>query len=562
MRLAGLVIRNYKCIGSAPCRINIDEIVVLVGRNNAGKSTVLDAYEAFASSGKELDESHFHNGNTKNPIEITGVFIDISPEDESHIGKKWTHDDAPYGKCVKVRWVWASPQERGQKQSFNPETQSFEEGGVGGWDSLFRSRIPEPIRIRPTDPIDETQTKIVAILREYVKKSLKEDKASTQSAIAEIEKLAKKLYDASKSSFDEISNRITASVSQVFPGTTIEVVPRSKDTLDEKFVAADSYLRVGTAESSATPLALQGTGLQRALLWSALSVMSQTPTGKSKKNATDDAKRILLIDEPEAFLHPPTIRDARESLYNFALNNPDWQVIATTHSPIFIDLSKDHTTIICVDSSREEQRFVSTDQISFDEDERTHLKMVRACNPVVNEFFFYENLVLVEGPTEHLVVRHVAEEIGLKVHVVDCMGKGNIPLFAQILNHFGMRYIVIHDSDTPKVLRKQSVIANGAWSLNKTIRDAATKKGLGQVFMQFPNFEGEFLDEQLSAGKVDRALSVISATDTEEYKAIYDRYKKVLTHEPSIFTNTEEIFEKRRVAHVTKASLLNDPLWT
>ncbi len=74
MRLIGLLVRNYKRIGTTTCGIRIDEIVVLVGPNNAGKSTILDAYEVFASGGKELDESHFHNGVTNDPIEITGVF--------------------------------------------------------------------------------------------------------------------------------------------------------------------------------------------------------------------------------------------------------------------------------------------------------------------------------------------------------------------------------------------------------------------------------------------------------------------------------------------------------
>ena len=289
----------------------------------------------------------------------------------------------------------------GQKQSFNPATGAFEDGGVGGWDSLIQSRIPQPVRIRPTDPVDATQTKIVGMLKDYVKSSLKADASSTKAAFDQIELLAKKVFDDSKASFDDVAQRITANVSQVFPGTTIEVVPRSKDAIDEKLIAADSYLRIGTQGSSTTPLLLQGTGLQRALLWSALSVMSEAPARKKQKSV-GDVQRILLIDEPEAFLHPPTVRNARESLYDFALNNPEWQVIATTHSPIFIDLSKDHTTIIRVDPNVAEQHFVSTDLISFDGDERSHLNMVRACNPVVNEFFFYEHVFLVEIGRAHV----------------------------------------------------------------------------------------------------------------------------------------------------------------
>jgi len=560
MRLAGLLVRNYKRIGATSCGIRIDEIVVLVGRNNSGKSTILDAYEAFASAGKELDESHFNEAKTTDPIEITGIFNCVTPEDEEIIGKKWKHNDAEYGACIKVRWVWSKPGAKGLKQSHNPETGTFEDGGVGGWDSLIQSRIPQPVRIRPTDPVDATQTKIVAMLKEYVKSSLKADASSTKAAFDQIELLAKKVFDASKTSFDDVAQRITANVSQVFPGTTIEVVPRSKDAIDEKLIAADSYLRIGTAGSSVTPLLLQGTGLQRALLWSALSVMSEAP-GKKKGKATGDVQRILLIDEPEAFLHPPTVRNARESLYDFALKNPEWQVIATTHSPIFIDLSKDHTTIVRVDPSVSEQHFVSTDLVSFAEDERTRLQMVRACNPVVNEFFFYENIVLVEGPTEHLVVKHVADKLGIELHVIDCMGKGNVPLFARILNHFKMPYVVIHDSDTPKFKRKNAMVASGTWTLNARIRAAALEAKLGKVFTQFPHFEGHFLDEELTGGKVDRVLEVLSDKDSDEYKALFETYRRVLTGDTSVFSTTEEAFEERRLAYVEKKSLQSDPHW-
>ena len=181
----------------------------------------------------------------------------------------------------------------GQKQSFNPATGAFEDGGVGGWDSLIQSRIPQPVRIRPTDPVDATQTKIVGMLKDYVKSSLKADASSTKAAFDQIELLAKKVFDDSKASFDDVAQRITANVSQVFPGTTIEVVPRSKDAIDEKLIAADSYLRIGTQGSSTTPLLLQGTGLQRALLWSALSVMSEAPARKKQKSV-GDVQRIQI----------------------------------------------------------------------------------------------------------------------------------------------------------------------------------------------------------------------------------------------------------------------------
>lgn len=562
MRLAGLLIKNYKRIGHHECGIRIDEIVVLIGQNNAGKSTVLDAYETFASSGKALDESHFNNGDVSKPVEIIGVFNQLTPDDEAVIGKKWTATDADFGNCVKVRWLWKNPNEKGQKQSYNPDTNQFEDGGVGGWDSLFQSRIPQPIRIRPTDSIEQTQTKIVGMLSDHVKARLKADASSTKAVVDQIELLTKKLFDESKTVFDDIATKITNSVSQIFPATTIELVPRSKDAINEKIVGAESYLKIGTAGGGITPLVLQGTGIQRALLWSALSVMSESGGPKRKAGDSAGASRILLIDEPEAFLHPPTIRGAREALYNFAIGNPDWQVIATTHSPIFIDLSKDHTTIVRVDTNSATQHFVSTDKVSFNEPERMQLQMVRRCHPVVNEFFFYDNIVLVEGPTEHIVVKHVAEKFGLDTHVIDCLGKANIPLFAKILNQFKVPYLVIHDADTPKVKRKSKMIIGAMWTINETIRTAVSQSVGGAIFTQFPHFEGEFLNEELNGGKVDRVLELLSDPTAGEYLDVCDTYKKALARDVSVLTTDSSSFDAKRDAYVAKNSLSTSLFWS
>lgn len=561
MRLATLTIKNYKRIGSTECVIIIDQIVILIGQNNAGKSTVLDAYEAFASVGKALDESHFHNNDISKPIEITGVFDRITPEDVKAISDNWTYSDEKLGNCIKVRWIWKKPNEKGQKLTYEPNTKEFVEGGAGGWDSLLQSRIPQPIRIRPNDSIDQTQTKIVGMLKEHVKQKLKSDGKQTKNIIDKIEELTNELFEGARSTFDELATKITASVSQIFPGTTVELIPRSKDPIDEKVIGVDSYLKIGTTGGNSSSLMLQGTGIQRALLWSTLSIMSDMSETKKKSSEISDIRRILLIDEPEAFLHPPTIREARESLYNFALNNLNWQVIATTHSPIFIDLAKEHTTIVRVDSSSSDQRFVSTDKVSFEENERMQLQMIRQCNPIVNEFFFFDNIVLVEGPTEHIVVKHVANELGINVHVIDCLGKANIPLFCKILNQFKVSYLVIHDADTPKVKRNGTMITGAMWTVNKSIRTAASEFAGNSIFTQFPHFEGEFLAEELKGGKVDRVLELLTNCSTPEYKLVFDSYSKVLNRDLDVFTTDESTFEAKRMEYINKNSLAANEYW-
>ena len=51
---------------------------------------------------------------------------------------------------------------------------------------------------------------------------------------------------------------------------------------------------------------------------------------------------MLLIDEPEAFLHPEAIRQLSASLYEIGNIMP---IVITTHSPVLINLENDHTVI-------------------------------------------------------------------------------------------------------------------------------------------------------------------------------------------------------------------------
>jgi len=68
MKLSAFFVENFKCIGDE-IHIKIDTIIILIGQNNVGKSTILDADEKFSALGKEkiLDISHFIMRMLQNP---------------------------------------------------------------------------------------------------------------------------------------------------------------------------------------------------------------------------------------------------------------------------------------------------------------------------------------------------------------------------------------------------------------------------------------------------------------------------------------------------------------
>lgn len=170
---------------------------------------------------------------------------------------------------------------------------------------------------------------------------------------------------------------------------------------------------------------------------------------KAKKyNQLGDYKsHLLLLDEPELSLHPSACRDTRDMLYNLAENNENWQVMITTHSPSFIDLTRDHTKIIRVENNSNDEVEATTifrpDQINFTEDETESLKLFNLLNPDVMEFFFGGKVFLVEGDTEYTAFGKIIKDYKEKgdttfdnLFILRCGGKVQVSMFMKILNHF------------------------------------------------------------------------------------------------------------------------------
>lgn len=513
MRLCELKVKNFCCIGKQGLTVRIDEIVVLIGSNNVGKSTVLKAYEAFASSGDPLSIDYYHNYDDKTPIEIIGTFGDISDKDIEQIGRKWIFNDDDYGEIIRYKWVWDKPDSKGQKYSWDAGNGRWLKGGMGGWDTKITSCIPTPLKINPFDDYKDMEKKIIEILTEAVKKSVKTDGERLQALIKDLNDLAQSVKKEINESLTETTSRISNNINNVFEEYSVDIKSEAGKIDADKIIASGSHIMINDPNGGAFPLENQGAGLQRTFMWSAIEALAQNGSYKNgRKKIPGETPKMLLIEEPEVFLHPPAIRKARETLFQIAeLEN--WQIMITTHSPVFIDVSKPHTTIIRVEKEYgDSTRTFSTDEAHFDEDERQRLRMIRACHPTINEFFFHNKVYLVEGETELAVLNHIKNlrEI-YDVHVVNCFGKGNIPMFQKILNHFGVHYTVIHDVDSPKVKRNGKWIVNPMWTLNERIFNAAfhgTENN--KIIANFPDFELQYFGRLQKNDKPYHALKKIA----------------------------------------------------
>lgn len=532
MKLIELKIRNFGCIDEKGIRIKIDNIVVLIGPNNVGKTTVLKAYEVFKNSGSALTIDDFYQNNENNPVEIEGVFGEITKDDKVQIGEKWLYQNEDDETVITYKWKWNKSGVKGEKYSWNNDERKWVLGGMGGWDTKITSCIPVPLKISPFDDSVQLEKKIVELLTSAVKDNIKNNQSKITVMLNQINDLAKNVKAEIADELNKTTNKLQENLSDIFPNHSIDIEPQAEKLEIDKILATGTHLNVADADGKYYPLANQGSGLQRAFLWSAIEALSDTGKMKSgRASIKNEEPKILLVEEPESFLHPPAVRSAREALYKIAeLEN--WQVMITSHSPIFIDVSKPHTTIIRVEKNEGATKIFSTEKANFSDDERERLQMIRNCHPTINEFFFANKVILVEGDTEQAAFTQVKRE---DVTVLNCRGKANIPMFEKILNHFGMGYIAIHDMDSPKTKKKDKFIKNSMWTINGKIIDEAKKGKNNKVIVNIPDFEGQFFG-YLQSG--DKPYNAICELKKPEKKNVCEELEKIANGD------TDEVYDR------------------
>ncbi|WP_198002615.1 ATP-dependent nuclease [Chlorobaculum parvum] len=247
----------------------------------------------------------------------------------------------------------------------------------------------------------------------------------------------------------------------------------------------------------------QGSGARRTLLWATLKYLSESQDKKGSR------PHVLLLDEPEICLHPSAIREARAVLYDLPTSG-NWQVMITSHSPIFIDLSKDNTTIVRVfrdgDSEVKSTTLYRPERAKLDKDDKKNLKLMNICDPYVHEFFFGGRQVIVEGDTEFTafsMLKEMYPDQYSDVQIIRARGKGIIPSVAKVLKQFSKSFFILHDTDEELTSKGKK---NPAWGMNNTIAELLDTDGRVNLVACKTCFETALFGEEVKDEKPYNAL--------------------------------------------------------
>lgn len=392
MKIARLSIAGYRCFERD--EIDLRDFTVLVGRNSAGKSTVLRALQHFYTPAQKADRSDFHGGWTPDcEIEIAVTFSDLTPQEKTEFGsyvkdetlrvaKVYSEPDAtgtyfgfapqfpPFAAIRRLKGrpfldaykgmqaAYGLPVQRSEDaakaelanyESANPGVcvperkpeQFFGTTNVGGGKlDNFTSFIFVPAVRDAFDIVEGPQGPVQDLLARVVLPKL-EGKADLKSLKSDIDEKLKKVFrDSTLEDLPTLAGQINELLKAYAPGSSIRLAWNDPDPMNLKFPTVARSLKDDGWEG---PLAKAGHGLQRSLIIALLQLQEATRRQDSKPaEGQADGKSmlrsvILAIEEPELYLHPSRCRHLAGILGRLAA--PQFQILCATHSPHFVNMA-------------------------------------------------------------------------------------------------------------------------------------------------------------------------------------------------------------------------------
>jgi len=184
--------------------------------------------------------------------------------------------------------------------------------------------------------------------------------------------------------------RFNKYVSTVIPGIRrVSVSSYNKNSVEIKIWTLDPATE---REDLAYPLSHCGTGVSQVLAILYVVITSQEP-------------RIIIIDEPQSFLHPGSAKKLIEILKEF----PQHQYFIATHSPATITASNPSTIVKLRHEDGETKALVMKS-----ENIKEQRDLLSELGVSLSDVFGADSILWVEGPTEELCFPMILEKIAKK----------------------------------------------------------------------------------------------------------------------------------------------------
>jgi len=365
----------------------------------------------------------------------------------------------------------------------------FKEVGEAHLERFTRFIFIPAVRDAAEDAAEGRGTPLTEIMDLVVRNTL-----SQRSEIVELQENTQKQYDklvdpAKLQELQTLEQSLSNTLKTYVPDSGVEITWSAGETIFIPMPQANIKLIEDDYLSS---VERTGHGLQRAFILTMLQhlAVAQSPSSQTDEepNGNDETPHelelkipnlIIAIEEPELYQHPNRQRHLSKIFLRLTSGEIKGvaactQVIYSTHSPLFVDIKRFNTVRrlrkILIESNKPKQTKVY--YTTFDNVAKTiweadgaqgeiytgatlEPRLQSLMTPWMNEGFFADLAVLVEGPEDRAAILGIATALGhdfesIGISVIPCMGKRNLDRPIAIFTGLQIPVYAIWDSDYGK----------------------------------------------------------------------------------------------------------------
>lgn len=442
--------------------IEFSKYTPMVGYNNAGKSTIIQSIIWLLPPSGGLIENDFYCNDTNSPISVTGKFSGINNELLEKLGATHRTKIEPYiseSGELHIKRVQSIPGNTKVnrplfilKKDGNHNTSEDWDKNPTGIDAAISTLFPSPIHIAAMqdsaqDAAKNTSSSTLGkLLKETLGTIQEEHGQKIQTAVKELENLLSAEGDNRAPELAQIDSSTNKALKELFPGLEVraEIPAPSIQTL---FKSGTIKVKDPNRNNSWNDFESMGHGAQRTIQMALIRCLAER--GQTEKNS---ACKLLMIDEPELYLHPQAIEQVRSALKT--ISDQNYQIIFSTHSPMLIEQEDVPNTLLV-----RNQQSGTTILPTIAEAAKRELNQNPAQREILftlsnsNQLLFCEKALLVEGSTEARLIPFLYKQLlgrtlGVdKIALIPLGGCGGTLKAMKVLSAVGIPHKALVDID-------------------------------------------------------------------------------------------------------------------
>lgn len=523
MNINKVRIQNYKSFVDSG-EINIDSnLFALIGQNNTGKSAIMDAIQCiFPSSKKTITSLDFHKTASEIVIEIwfdgvTSTYLEENlyehiiikqKEKVNQLTEKYQDDLTQKNKQNLEKEINKIDEIRSKNYEKNIEKYNIEDEKfyvklvaikgknisrkfyINNEQEISEKEIKEllpQLKVIPAirDPKNESTAGANSYLKELIQ--MIDDEMQTNIEIdgtnISYKELNRVIADETKSRCKSIGENITNFYNQAIGINDYEVIIDSDVNISKGTTFTTKIKDINTGIES--DILNCGTGYQSMII---LSILETYVKISQRQNSY-----ILLIEEPEVYLHPKLQRKMIDTLVNISETN---QVIFTSHSPITVSkLSKNQVRLV-----RKEAGVATIEDIE-------PKVVIDELGIKPEDVLTHKGIIFVEGKDDkavfELLLKKLNEELNEEINIIPAGRCQDLKFYATaellINNRFNVPTLIVRDIDTNNPTKfKEDFFNEIIKQRNEPLSIEVQEKIKDSIAIIYRySIEGYFIDENL-----------------------------------------------------------------